>query len=185
MNEHREVNSDEHTALIGFGSNMGDSCQIILSAWQELNLHKQIQAVTISSPHKSEPMDMASDNWFINAVGVIRTSLAAEDLLCVLLEIEEKLGRVRNPDIHGHQDRTIDLDLLFYDQFVLATKKLQLPHPEIKHRLFVLMPMAEILPEFTHPVYQKKIRQMEQELLKKTSKSTCYRTSWPVASSPI
>lgn len=87
---------------------------------------------------------MESSNWFTNAVGQVATTLAPHELLALMLRVEEQFGRVRDGDAIGYQDRSLDLDLLYYGEAQLSTVDLVLPHPHIASRLFVLAPLAEI-----------------------------------------
>ena len=121
---------------------------------------------------------MNSDNWFINAAGVLETSLQPEALLDTLLTVEQQYGRLRKSDNVGYMDRTLDLDLLLYDDCVLGSEKLLLPHPEIHRRLFVLAPLAEIIPQQEHPVLQKSIAELFSALTKDRKQGKIEKTSW-------
>ena len=101
----------------------------------------------LSSPYRSRPVDMDSPHWFINAVGLIRTSLAPLALLHSLQSMEARFGRRHDPLAVGYQDRSLDLDLLLYDDLHLDTAQLILPHPRMGERRFVLDPLLEILDE--------------------------------------
>lgn len=126
---------------------------------------------SLSSPYKSEPVGVETENWFVNAVGVLETKLAPEDLLAKMLAIEKELGRDRSKGI----DRSIDLDLLYYDDLVLMTPQLVLPHPEIQDRLFVLLPLAELAPDHIHPVSGKTTSMMRKDLV---SDKIVNKTTW-------
>lgn len=121
---------------------------------------------------------MVSANWFVNAAGMVRTSLAPMELLGLLLVLEEGFGRQRNREERGHRDRTLDLDLLLYGNQVLAGPQLELPHPELHRRLFVLMPLCEIAPELRHPVLGQSTRQLLVEQLTGNSPA-CLKSAWP------
>jgi 2-amino-4-hydroxy-6-hydroxymethyldihydropteridine diphosphokinase len=155
-------------ACIGLGSNLGDSLQILQDGWQRLGQQKGISLQSLSAPYQSKPVDMESKHWFINAAGVIKTTLAPEALLKRLLSVEKDFGRRRNPDDRGHQDRTLDLDLLLYDDLILKTSLLQIPHPQMHKRLFVLAPLAELTPDLIHPQLRKSIETLRQGLLNDT-----------------
>ncbi len=107
---------------------------------------------------------MDSPHWFINAAGVLQTSLSPEALLDVLLQVEKQFGRIRSDNCSGYQDRTLDLDLLLYDDMVMRSAKLTLPHPAMLERMFVLLPLAEIGPNLLHPLQDKTIGQLLQSL---------------------
>jgi len=103
---------------------------------------------------------------FVNGVFYIRTLLTPEELLQEIGEVEKKLNRVRN--LHWGP-RTIDVDILFYDDEIWHSKDLTIPHPEIAKRDFVLAPLCEIDPYLVHPVYHKTMKDMYEELLAKSN----------------
>ncbi len=156
-------------ACIGLGSNLGDSLQIIQDGWQRLGQQKGINLQALSTPYRSNPVDMESKHWFINAAGVIKTTLSPEALLRRLLSVEKDFGRRRNPNDSGHLDRILDLDLLLYDDLILKTSLLQIPHPQMHKRLFVLAPLAELTPNLIHPQLRQSIETLRQGLLNDTS----------------
>lgn len=135
------------TAYIGLGSNLGDGLSILQRAWKRIGEHDRITLDRLSSPYLTEPMGMKSSNWFTNAAGALQTSFSAQDLLAYLLTVEAEFGRTRLPETTGYQDRTLDLDILVYDDSIISSVNLILPHPELEKRLFVLEPLAEIAPE--------------------------------------
>lgn len=168
-------------AYIGLGSNLGNCRKNLLKAWSRLGEIKDIELLTLSNPYRSEPVGMESANWFINAVGSLRTSLEPEELLAKMLGIEAGLGRKRG--LGGTpEDRTVDLDLLYWNERICNEPQMVLPHPEIASRLFVLLPLVEIGPEFIHPVLQKTSVEMLQELIKKKAikepGARVQKTSW-------
>jgi 2-amino-4-hydroxy-6-hydroxymethyldihydropteridine diphosphokinase len=113
-----------------------------------------------SSFYVTEPVDAPGQAWFLNAVVEAETSLLPLQLLHALLRIERKWGRRR---ITSHGPRTIDLDILFYGSSVIRSKELQVPHPRLSERRFVLVPLAQIAPEFRHPVVHKSVTQLLAE----------------------
>lgn len=148
------------TAYIGLGSNLGDGRATIRCAWQLLGSQPGVVALSLSSPYRTSPVQMTSMQWFTNAVGMISTTLPPVQLLACLLDIEERLGR----DRRSGPDRTIDLDLLSYADLLLAGHNLILPHPELHKRLFVLVPLAELDPDWRHPVSGHTVTQLLDEL---------------------
>lgn len=135
------------SAYIGIGGNLGDAVQTVKSAFTALeNLpHTQLQAH--SSLFVSTPVD-AEGNDFINAVARIATELDASSLMAELQKIERTFGRERP---FRNAPRTLDLDLLIYDQLQMASETLQLPHPRMSARAFVLLPLLELDPEIQIP----------------------------------
>lgn len=165
-------------ACIGLGSNLGNSRRILCDAWRTLGAHPAIRTLRLSSPYRTEPVNMASANWFINAAGTLETSLTPEELLDTLLALEEQFGRTRRSDDRGYQDRTLDLDLLLMDDRIIQTARLVLPHPEMHCRLFVLAPLAEIVPDLTHPVLHRTIRDLLHSLTATAGSPLMEPASW-------
>lgn len=150
-----------HTAFIALGSNMGDKDAHLLFAVEELKKVRQIQMEQVSSFIKTEPYGYTDQDVFLNGACKIRTTLTPEELLDVCQHIETEAKRVRK--IHWGP-RTLDLDVLFYDQEIIATSRLNVPHPDMANRDFVLKPMAELAPWWGHPVTHKTMQQMLNEL---------------------
>lgn len=149
------------TAYIGLGSNLGDGLSNLQYAWNSLGEVTDIHIQLLSNPYKTEPIGINSKHWFTNAAGVLETSLPPKELLHVLLQVEMKMGRDRGKGI----DRSIDLDILFYDDVIISDEDLSLPHPEIQNRLFVLKPLRELAPDLVHIVLNKSIKELESALL--------------------
>ena len=115
-----------------------------------------------SSFYETAPWGFECDENFLNQVVVFQTRLSAFDFLQRCLETEKRLGRIRLAGGPRYSSRPIDIDLLFYDSVILNTPDLILPHPRMQERNFVLTPLAEILPDFVHPVFQKTIATLLQ-----------------------
>lgn len=147
-------------AFVGLGSNLGNGQGNLLAAWQRLGKVAGISLHRLSSPYRTEPVGMETDHWFTNAVGEITTSLSPAELLAVMLAIETDLGRDRSLT----KDRPVDLDLLYYGDLMLNSQVLTLPHPRIANRLFVLAPLAELVPEHLHPVLGRTSGELCREL---------------------
>ncbi len=169
--------------FIGLGSNLGDSAETLLAAWQQLDEDPQISCVQISSPYVCAPVDMYSQHWFTNAVGELRTTLSPHELLRKLLDTETILGRVRGGESFGYQDRVIDLDLLYYGDLDLDEPDLDLPHPHIDKRLFVLTPLCEIAGDYVDVRMGKTVKELEERLIKqiedgREKKQPITKSSW-------
>jgi len=147
-------------AFIGLGANLGDGQANLLTAWQRLGLAAGIHLIRLSSPYRTEPVGLDTDHWFTNAVGEITTSLSPQELLTAMLAIETDLGRNRTLT----QDRPVDLDLLYYGDMMIHSPTLTVPHPRIANRLFVLAPLAELAPEYVHPLLGRTSLELCREL---------------------
>lgn len=135
------------TAYVGLGANLGDPIQTIRSALRALNQLRDTQLVRHSSLFVSAPVD-AGGNDFINAVALLDTALDAPSLLAELQKIEQVFGRERP---FRNAPRTLDLDLLIYDQLESYSDTLELPHPRMSQRAFVLLPLLQLDPEIQIP----------------------------------
>ena len=124
-------------------------------------LVKGLQIRSVSSFFKTEPYGVTDQPEFINAVACVKTDLAPEKLLKLLLDTELEMGRVR---LRHWGERNIDLDLLLYDDLIYYSEKLVLPHPDMQNRLFVLQPLSEIAADKIHPVYKKSIQNLLKSL---------------------
>ncbi len=150
-------------AWIGLGSNLGESKKTLQQAWEKLGKIPEISLLQLSSPWRTAPIGMESDNWFTNAVGKVSTQFSPEELLTTLLKIEEQFGRHRSTEVVGYQDRTLDLDLLYFGedgQERRNSPSLYLPHRKIGKRLFVLQPLDEIEPNLYDPVTARSVGEM-------------------------
>ena len=127
---------------------------------------------------------MESENWFTNCVGKLETSLTAAELLSTILSIESEFGRKRDDNAEGYQDRTLDLDIIYFDQLVMYQEKLTLPHPCLADRLFVLEPLAEVAGDFRDPLDgmtpAEKLEQLHRQLQDgPASEQEIRRIEWP------
>ena len=148
-------------AFVGIGSNMGNptvNCEKAIGLLYSL---PGIQVIARSSLYESEPVGGIDQDWFINAAVALRTDLNPEELLHALLKIEHDLGRQRR---EKWGPRIIDLDLLTYDDRVMHSPALTLPHPEMIKRRFVLLPLSEFSGGYKHPIEKKTIHSLLKEL---------------------
>ncbi|MGM9562434.1 MAG: 2-amino-4-hydroxy-6-hydroxymethyldihydropteridine diphosphokinase [Phascolarctobacterium sp.] len=152
-----------HTAYIALGSNLGDKEENLRRALELLEEHG-VEVVKVSTFICTEPYGVTDQPQFLNAVCQVRTSLEPLALLHTLLGIEQEMGRVR---LRHWGERNIDLDLLLYEDVVMDTPELKLPHPDMQNRDFVLLPLAEIAPELKHPTIGKSIQKLKEELIER------------------
>lgn len=143
-----------HFLYLGMGGNMGNKRSNFKKVYKLIE--NEIGIIQkLSSVYESEPWGFSSKNMFWNQVLLVKTNLEPMDILNRISSIELHFGRKR---VEGaYQSRKIDLDLLFYDDLIMESKSLTIPHPLIPQRLFVLIPMAEIAPGFVHPHLQTDI----------------------------
>jgi len=150
-----------HIAYIGIGSNLGDKihhCEKAISSILKIDRHKLLAK---SSLFKTQPIGYTSQDWFVNGVIKIETDLEAPELLRTLKTIESQLGRI---ETFRWGPRTIDLDILFFDDTEIHAGGLRIPHPLIQDRQFVLIPLAEIDPTLVHPVLRKTVQELLNNL---------------------
>lgn len=129
-------------AFVGIGANLGDARAVVVQAVRDIDALPQTGLLGASSLYRSAPVDAGGPD-FINAVAQIRTELAAHDLLRELQKLEQRAGRQRP---YQNAPRTLDLDLLLYGDLSQDETTLTLPHPRMRERAFVLLPLAEIAP---------------------------------------
>ena len=141
--------------VLGFGSNLGDREKYINTSYKLLE-ERLGMMIKKSSFIKTSAWGFESKEIFLNSVAVFQTNMTPIESLKICNEIEKELGRVREGNTY--QNRTIDIDILFYDDMILNTPKLIIPHPLIQERDFVLTPLKEIIPNLIHPVLKKKIK---------------------------
>ena len=152
---------------LSLGSNMGDREQNIARAIESMSSHG-IRVTKRSSLYETEPIDVRGDGWFLNAAVEAETPLAPSQLMRSLLEIERQLGRTRKVPVPESLDRlkdsrTIDIDVLLYGDTIIHSLELQIPHPRMANRRFVLVPLAEIAPNALHPVLKQSIFELLAE----------------------
>ena len=152
-----------HTAYVALGSNLGDK-EANLRRALELLIERGVEIVKTSTFISTEPYGVTDQPQFLNGVCEVRTSLEPLELLHTLLDIEREMGRVR---LRHWGERNIDLDLLLYEDVVMDTPELKLPHPDMQNRDFVLLPLAEIAPELVHPILQKSIEELSNLYISK------------------
>lgn len=141
-----------HLAVIGLGANLGDPIATLNDAITTLSAHSQTAYWRISPFYRTAPIGSEEPQPdFINAVAICQTSLSPKWMMQWLLEIERQFGRNRGQDIIRNAPRTLDLDLLLYDEQTMDTPLLTLPHPRLQNRAFVLRPLLDLLPDAILP----------------------------------
>jgi len=156
-------------AYLLLGSNQGDKVKILQLATDKLQQLSK-EPLVKSSLYESEPWGFEADEWFLNMAVKLETDINPRDLLKMLLEIERELGRVRGykvghpgEDKRQYSSRTIDIDMLFFDDEVINEEDLIVPHPRMQLRRFVLLPLCEIAPKAIHPVLNKSVEKLLEE----------------------
>lgn len=145
---------------LSLGSNIGDRVGYIQQATSLLKSYPEINIVATSSFYETEPWQMDSDKWFVNAVIQISTTFSPQELLKECQKIEGILGRERIEGEQKYKDRTIDIDIIFYDNLVLNTPELTIPHKHFHKRVFMIIPMLEIAEDFVHPLLGKSVEEL-------------------------
>jgi len=143
------------SAYLCLGSNLGRREENLCQALRLLG--KTIKLEKISSVYETEPVGYKEQPLFLNLACRITTDLTPEELLCLAKEIESSMGRVPS---FPNAPRIIDIDILFYDDKVIETPNLTIPHPRLEQRAFVLKPLEEIAPHLVHPKLGKNIAQL-------------------------
>lgn len=137
--------------FIGLGSNVGDKKSTVLAAINKIKDLQDVEIIQVSNNYYSEPWGFDSEEYFLNCVVELNTNLSPLELLTFFKTIEYELGR----DVKKtkeYQDRTIDIDILYYSNKIVDQDELRIPHPKISERLFVLKPLFEIAPYFQDPI---------------------------------
>ena len=134
---------------LGLGSNINDRIDYIERALKEIEGLKDTKIIKSSSIYETEPWGHKEQNSFLNLVVLIETSFSPLNLIVRLKEIEIKCGRIKRDKWF---EREIDIDILFFDDFILKSEQLEIPHPQLQNRRFVLVPLNEIEPDFIHPL---------------------------------
>ncbi|MBW4552471.1 MAG: 2-amino-4-hydroxy-6-hydroxymethyldihydropteridine diphosphokinase [Aphanocapsa sp. GSE-SYN-MK-11-07L] len=143
-----QLGNDPAIAAIGLGSNLGDSRAILAAAVSALNATAGIQVLARSHWYRTQPIGPPQPDY-LNGCALLQTTHSPLSLLDILLTVESQFGRVRTERWGA---RSLDLDLLLYADQILSTPTLDLPHPRLRERAFVLVPLAEIAPDSIEPV---------------------------------
>ena len=144
------------TVYLGLGSNLGDREANLREAVERMEA-AEIRVVRRSSIYETAPQELLDQPWFLNAVVEVQTDLFPLQLLACIRNVERDMGRRR---VTPKGPRNIDIDILFYGRSVIHSPELETPHPRIAERRFVLEPLAEIAPDFRHPLNGKTAREI-------------------------
>jgi 2-amino-4-hydroxy-6-hydroxymethyldihydropteridine diphosphokinase len=140
---------------LSLGSNLGDREAQLRQALGRLGTVGKV--IAVSSLYETEPVELTEQPRFINCAVAVSTSLTPQRLMASLLDIEREMGRRRT---QKKGPRSIDIDLLLFDDAVMDSEQLTIPHPAMQRRRFVLEPLAEIAPDAVHPILRKTIREL-------------------------
>ena len=151
----------QHRVFLGLGSNLGDRQANLFRAMKLLE--PEIGIESVSSIYKTEPWGVQEQPYFLNCAVAANTSLTPYELLVKLKSIEKKMGR--QPTFR-YGPRLVDIDLLLYDELIMSTDELTIPHPRMLERAFVLVPLAEIAGSLLHPIRKLSFRQLADEINK-------------------
>ena len=143
-------------AFVGLGSNLGDKELSLEQARQHL-IQPEVRILQTSRIYATEPVDFLAQDWFLNQVICIETSLSPKDLLSHCLRLERKMGRKRSTP---RGPRSIDLDVLLYEDRIVEEEGITIPHPRMHLRRFVLVPLAAIAPAVVHPILKQTITRL-------------------------
>ena len=145
-----------HTVYIGAGSNIGDKLVNCKNGIIALSKNQKTQIKEWSQFYKTDPVDYENQDWFVNVVVKIETTLDPFYLLKILKSIERDIGRIDDPVRFG--PRILDLDILLFDDLITNSSGLIIPHPRMHKRRFVLKPICDIDPTIVHPVLKKEMQ---------------------------
>ena len=174
------VKDNSHKVYISFGSNKGNRLNHIVNSLKELEVQVG-RIVRVSNLYITKSWGFESRDFY-NGCVILKTKFSPEIVLKKLLSIEDFLGRTRSGN-DEYSSREIDLDLLFFDQLILSSEDLTLPHPHLNKRNFVLIPMVDIAPEFVHPIINKSIKSLlliskDNSAIKKIKNNNYYIPFW-------
>ena len=170
MRKNRQVRKIVYLSL---GSNLGDRAANLRLALEKLGQLGTVKAV--SAFYETEPVQLASQPWFLNCAAKFDTEKMPRQLIAAILNLEQAMGRKRK---QKNGPRVIDIDVLLFGTSVIETTGLTVPHPRMHERRFVLEPLAEIAPELRHPVFKRTIRELRDALPPGQTVKRIAETGW-------
>ena len=150
-------------AYLCLGSNIGDRVGYVQQATKMLVESGDVTIVRSSALYETEPWGKPEQCWFLNAVIEVKTKLNPQDLLNLCLTTEKHLGRDREKEIHW-SSRTIDIDILLYDDLIVEEENLIIPHQHLHERAFALVPLLELVPDLEHPKLKKSLLELHEAI---------------------
>ncbi len=150
---------DTHRVYLSLGSNLGNRKSNLEESIRQIGEFAAIKKT--SSTYETEPWGLKDQPKFLNQVIFVESTLGPNELLLHLKKIEQQMGRKKSVRFGP---RLIDVDILFYDDYMMNTPELTIPHPHLTERAFVLVPLAEIAPKLAHPLYHKTIEVLLQDV---------------------
>ena len=153
----------KNVTYLSLGSNLGDKKSVILKAIEKLEKLGFIRAV--APFYQTEPWGFDSENYFINTAIILWTDENPLELYQKIHAIEKSFGEKINSRESGYHSRIIDIDILYYNDEIIETPTLQIPHPRLHERKFVLQPLLDIAPDFIHPILKKDTKTLYEECM--------------------
>jgi 2-amino-4-hydroxy-6-hydroxymethyldihydropteridine diphosphokinase len=147
-------------AYLSLGSNLGDRLSNLKIAVLKMEESDSITLLESSPVYETEPVGKEDQPWFLNSVALVETSIEPLSLLDDLLGIEKAMGRQREVK---WGPRNVDLDILLYDDLIIDSDRLTLPHPQIHKRRFILLPLVRMNPDLMHPLLKKTVKELLRE----------------------
>ncbi len=153
---------NNHSAIISVGSNLGDKKGNCRQGIDDLLAAGQATLVKVSPFYRTSPVDYFDQDWFVNAAVKFETRLEPFELLAILQAVQQQGGCTKSDIRFG--PRVLDLDIIFYDRLVINTPTLEIPHPRMHKRRFVLQPICDIDPDIIHPILNISVKSLLNQL---------------------